>query len=467
MPDHDALAFEARLADTFDRYVVAAPVDVDARTMAAAIAATTRATPRGAGWPARSLIRPRGVRLALVLGLLALVAAAALIAGSLLLRTTQPLGGGGRILVTYPSGPGWLFQVGGDAIHERKVAVGGCPQVIGNADAVVTNTRFVGIRFGAFDGPSSLPIRTGYAGGERWSPGNRTLALLNWTDGSVTFVSVAGGDVEHPVQVRVPLDLRGIPTSSDGYVVFDGSFSPDGRRMLLVTDPVGDGTMRRLDLLDVRGGSPRLLATLPATAPDVYLQASDVAWAPDHSAVAIVSEVGGVRRVATVSTTTGDVRWLDDLATAPASTDLTLGEWSPDGSRIYGWAGAHLWFVDLATGEWRQTPLVGPVSPIAVSADGRRAAVVSGATLSVVDSMSGEITRQSLVSTLSAWSPDRSALAVLESSETGGSDSVVRLWDPWSVSGPSVAATFSVSEPPAGPAGADGPCIQWLPEAQS
>ncbi len=240
MAERDPMSFEARLADAFDRYVTAgAPVAVDARTIGAALAGITRPSPR-ATWVART-VRVRGVRLGLVLGLLALAATAALVAGSMLLRQAQPLGGGGRILVTYPSGPGWLFEIGGEGVHERKVALRGCPRVVGNADAVATNTRFVGIRYQGFEGPVSNPISTNYTGGERWSPDSRTLALLNFGDGSVTFVSLAAGDVEHPVQVRVPLDLRGIPLSSDGIVYFDGSFSPDGRWFLVVTDLVGDG----------------------------------------------------------------------------------------------------------------------------------------------------------------------------------------------------------------------------------
>ena len=400
-----------------------------------------------------------------MLGLLALAATAALVAGSMLLRQAQPLGGGGRILVTYPSGPGWLFEIGGEGVHERKVALRGCPRVVGNADAVATNTRFVGIRYQGFEGPVSNPISTNYTGGERWSPDSRTLALLNFGDGSVTFVSLAAGDVEHPVQVRVPLDLRGIPLSSDGIVYFDGSFSPDGRWFLVVTDLVGDGTTRRLDLLDVRGGNPRQLATLPAVAPGVDEQALGVIWTADDGAVALVSEADGTRRVATVSTTTGVVRWLDDAETAPASADLVVQAWSPDGSRIYAWADGYLWYVDIGSGEWHRTALT-QRSPMtfAVADDGRRAAMVSGTTLWVVDSITGAIARQSLGSTISAWSPDRSALAVLESS---GTDDVVRAWDPWSASGPSVAATVPVEAPPVGPAGADGPCIQWLPEVQS
>ena len=423
MAERDLMSFEARLADAFDRYVTAgAPVAVDARTIGAAVAGITRPSPRATWCPHRPGAR-RSSRS----------------------RARAPRAGRDRsarrrIDAAPASTAAWrrwadprdvslrdragCSRLAARACTERKVALRGCPRVVGNADAVATNTRFVGIQYQGFEGPVSNPISTNYTGGERWSPDSRTLALLNFGDGSVTFVSLAAGDVEHPVQVRVPLDLRGIRCRRTGSSHFDGSFSPDGRWFLVVTDLVGDGTTRRLDLLDVRGGDPRRLATLPAVAPGVDEQALGVIWTADDGAVALVSEADGTRRVATVSTTTGVVRWLDDAETAPASADLVVQAWSPDGSRIYVWADGYLWYVDIGSGEWHRTALT-QRSPMtfAVADDGRRAAMVSGTTLWVVDSITGAIARQSLGSTISAWSPDRSALAVLESS---GTDEVVR-----------------------------------------
>ena len=124
MPERDPMTFESRLADAFDRYVAAAPVDVDALSLAAVVATGSRRAGPMFGRP-----RPRTVRLALVLGLLAVAAfGAALMAGALLRAQPGPLGGGGRLMV-FSNGTAHVLDVDGTVVVSRSVATrsGGCP----------------------------------------------------------------------------------------------------------------------------------------------------------------------------------------------------------------------------------------------------------------------------------------------------------------------------------------------------
>lgn len=409
-------------------------------------------------------MRVHSLRLAILLVLLAFASAAALlVAGSLLRSGPVPLGGGGRILVTYPVGPGTLLTIEDTSVHARPVDVSGCPVLVANADAVAMNTRFVGIRFGGFDGTWSSPISTAYAGGERWSPGNRTLALVNWTDSSLTFVSVEGGDVSHPAMRRIPLDLAG-PPSPGNDVTFDGSFSPDGLRFLLQTDVVSDDPTagRRLAIIDVADGGPRPLATLPAESP-TSLAPSPV-WSPDGARIAALAMHDGGRQFATMSTTTGELRWIGLPGDVAPEAEVTIEAWSPDGTHIAVWIGGHLSLVDATTGEWTATPMARPLAPVSVAmaGDGRNLAMVSGQALTRLDVTTGVVEQRELVSAVTSWSPDRTALAVLEATTASGSARVLA-YDPWSDAPPALAATIPGSQARIDAVGSDPPCIQWLP----
>lgn len=459
---HDPLSFEARLENAFDRYGAAAPTSVDSRVLAAALA---REGQRRLSWPARPWMRVGYLRFSIVLGLLAFASAAALlVAGSIQPPGPLPLNGGGRILVSYPVGPGALLTIDGASVSSRLVDVSGCPRAIANADAVATYTRHIGIRFGSFDGTWSSPISTNYAGGERWSPGNRTLALMNWTDRSLTFVSVEGRDVAHPAMRRIHLDLAGPPSPGTDDVQFDGTFSPDGRRFLLRTEVLsGDPTAgRRYAIIDVADGDPRPLATLPAGSPADY---ADPAWSPDGARIAALATHGGVRQLAVLSATSGELRWLDLRGDVAPDAEMMIEAWSPDGAHIAVWAGGHLALVDATTGAWTATPVTRPLfsMSVAMTQDGRHLAMVSGPTLTRLDVTTGAVEQRELASAVTSWSPDRSALAVLDAT-TGSGSARVLVFDPWSDSAPSVAATLPGPQAQADASGTDGPCIQWLPE---
>jgi Tol biopolymer transport system component len=248
-------------------------------------------------------------------------------------------------------------------------------------------------------------------------------------------------------------------------VPFDGSFSPDGRRFLLQTDMVSDDPIagRRLAIIDVADGDPRPLATLPAESP-AGLPWNPV-WSPDGARIAALAMHGGVRQLATMSTTTGELRWLDLPGDVAPDAEMSIEAWSPDGTHVAVWAGGHLALVDATTGEWTATSLAGPLSPmsVAMAHDGRHLAMVSGPMLTSLDVTTGAVGRREVASAITAWSPDRTALAVLEATNASGSARVLA-YDPWSDAPPSVVATIPGSQSRVDAVGSEAPCIQWLPE---
>jgi hypothetical protein len=461
----DPMTFEDRLTGAFAAYTAAAPLDVDPRALVAELAGGGRS--RRLALPTFNFARFGGVRLALVLGLLALASVVGLLfAGGFLRPDGGPLGGGGRILVTGPARPGTMLDIVDSGVRAREVPLSGCPQVIGNADAVATNARFVGILFTAFDGSSSSPIKTNYGGGERWSPDNRVLALLDATHGAVTFVTLANGDVLHPVKRTVPLGLD-IEPDTDGNRLFEGTFSRDGRHLLVESAaPQGDPPARQLTLLDVEGGAPRRLAVLPTEDPraGVFLRPM---WSADGSAVALVTTHDGVPQLATISTSNGEIQWLgrpDDVA---PEAELVVADVAPDGSRVAVLAGGLLEIVETTERIWHRTPLAWPLEPTAsgFAPDGRQLALVNGKTLTTLDIATNTVRRRSLPSALVAWSPDRTVLAVLDPGTAAG-QAAVSAWDPWSDAPPSMIASVRTDQAGANPIAAQtrGRCLLWLPE---
>ncbi len=166
-----------------------------------------------------------------------------------------------------------------------------------------------------------------------------------------------------------------------------------------------------------------------------------------------------------MSTTTGEMRWLNLPGDVAPDAEMTIEAWSPDGKHVAVWAGGHLALVDATTGEWTATPLAGPLFPmsVAMAVDGRHLAMVSGPTLTSLDVTTGAVERRVLASAVTSWSPDRSALAVLLAATASGSARVL-VYDPWSDASPSVAATIPGNQAPVDAVGSDAPCIQWLPE---
>lgn len=454
----DPRSFDTRLEEAFDRYVAAgAPTDVDARALVAGLASAgaaphtrTLALPSFAGWS-------RGMRLAALAAALALTVAVGLLAGALL-RPAPLVGGGGRIFVGYPVGPSSLVTVTGDDVAVRTIEVRGCPILSPNADATISTIRFVGIRWVGFDGGASLPIKTSYAGGERWSLDHRVLAMVNWTDRVVTFVRIVGGDVEHPVQVTVPVDVTGVPPDESGVQAFDGALSPDGLSFLLGTWPRSDGTSR-LTLVDVATGATRPLASIDVDPNDGF----GGIWSTDGSRVAVIGRHDGVREIASISTTTGEVRWLGHPAPAADGT-FFLALFQPGKGAVPVWSEGVMQLVDEETGTWTRTTVAGPMGlpEYAFSPDGRMLATVGGSTVTLHDLATGAISSRQLGGSIWAWSPDRTAIAVLVPAADERTAQVL-LVDPWSDAPATPLTTVEGELAANAPVTDPTPCIQWVP----
>ena len=457
---HDPMTFEARLAEAFDRYGVAAPTAVDSRALAATLVG---ARPSRLAWPVIPWPRATGLRLALVLGLLALASAAALlVAGSLPRPDPAPLGGG-RILVWLPSGPGGgtAHLLGVDGIETASRGFesrgGGCPVLLAGADGVAT-PGYGNIRFSPFSAGAASQVSVRYAGGERWSPDHRVLALMNSDDDSVSLVTFPDGDPANESTTRYPLGF-----SLDSA---DGAFSADGRRFMVAS--AADAGAIRVTLVEEGATQPRDLAMIPSQ----DAGHDWISWAPDGSRVVIVTKDEGGSRLTMITVADGTMRQLGRPGTLGSGKGLVPLAWSPDGRYLLVQAEAgDAAILDIVRGGFRSIGTQLPSDPAVVrwSPDGSSLAVITGTTLTVYPLDGAPDRTIQLPGQAVGWAPAGTMLAVLADGSglapTHAGDAVtVWIYHPWDTTPAQVIATIAWE---AGQAATDSrpqSCIQWLPE---
>ncbi len=456
----DPTTFEGRLPDAFERYTAAVPVSVDATAYAHAIVLGTRrsrlALPR---------LAPRfgPVRLALVLGLLALATAAGLLfAGGLVTSEPAPLGVGGRILAWVPwgTGSGQAVLVGADgAVRASREFAGypalrGCPRLLGSADAMAV-PGFGSLSFVGFTGDPVSRVLTGYAGFERWSPDNRALAAVDVENGPATVVTFPGGDVANPVRTAYP--VKG---------ALYGSFSPDGSRLIIA---VGVGTSEvALHLLE--DGTDTILATIPTL--DAQQTASTITWAADGSGV--VAATGNADSSGlTVIGLDGSVQQLAFNGAFAPGTHLQPMTY---GGGIYVIAHTdqgEVWELDIMRDSAHDTGVrlpEGVVQDARLSRTGYGVAMISGTTVRIhwFDRESQDRIVE-LPGVAAAFSPDGAMIVSIsaDTDQPGQPGAAATLWitDPWADLPAQPISTVPVAFlQPAWQA--FDYCIQWLPEVQ-
>ncbi|MCJ7710689.1 MAG: WD40 repeat domain-containing protein [Chloroflexi bacterium] len=464
--------FESRLADAFDRYTDAAPRRVDARVLAAELAA---------GGRGRHLTLPRlaphfgGLRLANALGLLAVASVAGLLfAGGFLTPEPAPLGGGGRILVQLTDDDRThLFGADGTIRASATMQSRGCPQLLGNVDAVnlggfVANTfrSFDAHLFPSFSGQGQYRQLTNYAGFEVWSGDRGSRAFVDTAAGA-SVVTFRDGDVANP-----HIDWYPIVGASGG------ALSPSGDVLALA---VPDGPRALLVHL-LGGGTDRIIAGLPVDDPEAW---ASISWSPDGSRFVVSTPTPGDRGLTLVTPSDGSVRNAGhpDLASR-SSLHVPAGAWSPDGGSIVAMTDTgKLEVIDLDEGVHQLLPfLVGPaISAVRWSPDGTSLAVVAewrgwparqAVTIYPLDGSEPrvvELPGTTGESSEMAWSPDGTMLLTVDTAGPvkGRTGDAARLWatDVWgdaqsrSIASVPQAAHFSLR-------GLGAPCLEWLPEVQ-
>ncbi len=223
----DPMTFEDRLSDAFAAYTAGAPKDVDPRALVAELAGSGRT--RRLALPTFNLARFGGVRLALVLGLLALASVAGLLfAGGFLRSDPAPLGADGRILVWLQGSGMHLLRDGVEVPVTGPVVGAGCPVLLATADAIAVRDRFKGFAFREFAGGTQSQWFNPnlYAGFERWSPDSSALAMVDM-EREASVITFPDGDFVNPTVTRYPI-----------VGAIDGFFSDDGSRLAI---PVAAG----------------------------------------------------------------------------------------------------------------------------------------------------------------------------------------------------------------------------------
>ena len=361
----DQTPFEARLADAYVRYVAAAPVEVDARMVAATVA--TDSAGRALGWP--NVMTPdRRVGALLAVGLVALLlAATAISVGSRL--TEHPLTGGQLVYAMNDD----IYLADQDGAHPRKVAdgvpwidgAGGGPSYgLGDGGPAWAPD---GRHFLFFDQQGAADQLTGHiadASGTviasipniwldaTWSPDSTRIEA--WTGGSPsigsTEISIFGIDGALQGSIQLP----------DGYVRSEespGFWAPDGRSVYARLG--GNGTTSVWQL-PIDGSTPRHLAADDPRANGSFAHdGSRLAFVSDWivSPTLFVSNIDGTDPRALVVGQTSFASTLD----ANHKTTVWPGglTWSPDDRQIaFAWVRSNLEtpldselrIVDVATG---------------------------------------------------------------------------------------------------------------------
>jgi len=382
---------------------------------------------RSAWAPARwSSGSPRiGLRLALVLGLVTLLAtAAALAIGSLSTRRDPSLvvvpsplpsstalsGGGGRLLV-YAPGSGTLQVIlsdGGRLLPDVGV-MSGCPHLVAGMDAVILDhPRFTYVyRIVPFEGQTwsaftaSIAHHGSVAGGgysERWSPDYRRILQVAYGDG-IDVVSIQDSHQATEAWYPVP-GVVGV------------GWAADGRRLAVAVDV---GTDREIRTLDTESGVWRTVGRVSGGAGHAFTSGDSYAepvWGAGEATISV--QVNGLpgNGVATLDVASGGISTL--------VTTKQRSESSPDGTRRFVWDTVAGWLVDATDGS--TIAVLGPTvagSP-SWSPDGSHFAYMAADGLVVMRSDGRDRQTVPLRNGAFAWSPDGTTLAIAAPTAFGG-----------------------------------------------
>jgi hypothetical protein len=453
----DPMTFDDRLADAFARYTAAAPTDVDARSLAAGLAATRR--PRWAGLPAAFAPRPISLRLLVLVGLLALALVAGLLAaGAFVHADKAPLGGGGRILAWLPDeGGGTAHLLGTDGVGRASLTLptSTCPTLLADADAIGVavqrnpgDVRFTSLLTGK---ATSLPIPG--AGFQLWSANHGAYAMVDIVSQAISVVAFPDGDIEHPKITRYesPRFGAGAPNTY-------GAFSWSTAKLAL---PVVIGT----NSVAIHVFADGIDTTVATVFTGDSLLAARLMWGQGDNHIAIVTSDAGLGLLTVVNVSDGAVRQFGGPVSGLDIGQLEPVGMSPDGRYVIvqPLPTDRAWILDTAQGRWQalDAALTRDTS-MRWSADGRLAMII-GATV-VVRSFDGSPDRiVNLPGDVAAWSPDGTAVVSLVT----GAGQPATLWATgvWQPDKARQIATIAPSG--RGPALAgDSPCVQWLPEVR-
>jgi hypothetical protein len=433
----DPVTFERRLADALEQYNLGAPVDIDSAALASELAARPRRRPFARfQWPSPA------VRLLLVAGLLALAVVAGIV-GSGMFPSDRPLGQTpGRLMVWIPtlsgSGTTYMYTSAGELQWTRQIASRGCPRLLG--DGLMAMGSFGTIRVDTDLGVGVQELDVSYAGGERWAPDGRGVALVDMEDGPITVV-------------RLGVDS----TAYDISDAIEAVISNGGERVVVAVPRDGGADLHLLDGEDRVVYEHRPLL-------DSGLQ---MAIAPDGSRLAVVSSgASGEPLVAVVSLPDGGV-----VTTTPSvepGSALAPISWSPDGSMFALGVDTGVQLYDVAQNAWRDagmsvTPSIETTRWRADSGGGLGLAMLSGREVAIYREGAAPGYLR-LASDATAFEPDGSRIAAIEvdlAQPRMYAEARIRSSDIWGNEGVEVIATLPEDHPRIS---SDlQPCMQWMP----
>lgn len=194
------------------------------------------------------------------------------------------------------------------------------------------------------DGTSAiwiLDLPTGRA--QRVAGGDGTNSTPAFGADRLTLAFAASPRGRTSIHIRDPDGVREIaPTTLQDAI--SPTFSPDGRRLLYVSNRMG---RPHLFMHDMESGRDRLFSTF-AFNPSAYIQAPD--WSPTGERIAFHMRIEGRLQIAMVDTAGTAVRFL----TATGRNEDP--SWAPDGRHVVyrSDSEAGLWIIDSRTGKRRR-----------------------------------------------------------------------------------------------------------------
>jgi hypothetical protein len=441
----DQTTFEARLSNALDQYADRVPDGVD---ISAVVQAATLAPRRSLAAGLAPSRLPIWLRVGAVAALLAVAGLVAYAIG----QQRDPLGGGGRLIVSVQD-TGWIFDPSlGEPV---KIAVGsGCASnLVDGGNKVVTGQRFGPVRIRPIDGDLTTSIRLldrlaipGYGGtnSERWSPDGTRFALMRFGGqpnvdapdgmGAIMVISIHG--VDEPVQTIFEV------AGPAGF-----AWSADSRHLAVIDLEAGRATLIDIDLVQ---GTQRAVAAFDVGPQEYPL----IAWTAGGTKVAITVDTDGGARPALVDVASGAI------AVLPMTGSL-FG-WSPDGSRAIDLTSETGPVLLAADGSARHALPSGELlgdgwGPTPWSADSRFLSLSNAGRVTVVDRdgrVVGEIPLGTEAAPLVAWSPEGHLLAVATVEMNEGV--TVGLYD-----AANLELVASALVPSPGPMGPANVCFQW------